>query len=134
MKFLLDTCTVSDFVRGEAGVLERVKETTPDLVAISVITRMEIEFGLLLNPARARKVATMLRAFLESIAVLPFEEADALAAAAIRAALPKQGRPIGAYEIQIAGCGIARSLTVVTSNEGEFRRVSGLRVENWRQT
>lgn len=134
MKFLLDTCTVSDFVRGEAGVLERVKETTPDLVAISVITRMEIEFGLLLNPARARKVATMLRAFLESIAVLPFEEADALAAAAIRAALHKQGRPIGAYDIQIAGCGVARSLTVVTSNEGEFRRVGGLRVENWRQT
>ena len=46
MKFLLDTCTVSDFVKGEAGVLARIEEKTPDLVAISVITRMEIEFGL----------------------------------------------------------------------------------------
>lgn len=134
MKFLLDTCTVSDLVKGEPGVLARIKGTTPDLVAISVITRMEIEFGLLLNPARARKIAPMLSAFLESIAVLPFEEADAMAAAAIRAALHKRGQPIGAYDIQIAGCGMARSLTVVTSNEGEFRRVSGLHVENWRQT
>lgn len=134
MKFLLDTCTVSDFVKGEAGVLARIKETTPDLIAIAVITRMEIEFGLLLNPARARKLAPMLSAFLESITVLPFEDADAMAAAAIRAALQKRGQPIGAHDIQIAGCGMARSLTVVTSNEGEFRRVSGLQVENWRRT
>ncbi len=134
MKFLLDTCTVSDFVKGEAGVLARIKETTPDLIAISVITRMEIEFGSLLNPARARKLAPMLSAFLESITVLPFEDADAVAAAAIRAALQKRGQPIGAHDIQIAGCGMARSLTVVTSNEGEFRRVSGLQVENWRRT
>jgi tRNA(fMet)-specific endonuclease VapC len=134
MKFLLDTCTVSDFVKGDAGVLARIKETTPDLIAISVITRMEIEFGLLLNPARARKLAPVLSAFLESITVLPFDGADAMAAAAIRAALQRRGQPIGAYDIQIAGCGMARSLTVVTSNEGEFRRVSGLQVENWRRT
>ena len=76
----------------------------------------------------------MLSAFLELIAVLPFEEADAMAAAAIRAALQKRGQPIGAHDIRIVGCGMARSLTVVTSNEGEFRRVSGLHVENWRQT
>jgi tRNA(fMet)-specific endonuclease VapC len=63
---------------------------------------------------------------------LPFDDADAIAAAAIRADLHQRGQPIGAYDIQIAGCGIARGLVVVTSNEADFRRVSGLRVENWR--
>ena len=133
MKYLLDTCTVSDFVKGEPGVLATVKSTTPDLIAISVVTRMEIEYGLLLNPQRARKLGPVLEAFLSAITVLPFDEADAKAAAAIRTALHQEGRPIGPYDCQIAGCGLARGLIVVTSNEAEFARVGGLRIENWRQ-
>ena len=57
---------------------------------------------------------------------------DAQAAAAIRAALKTKGQPIGAYDVLIAGTGLARGLVVVTSNVGEFKRVSGLQVENWR--
>ena len=133
MKYLLDTCTVSDFVKGEPGVLVRVKNTPPDQIAISVVTRMEIEYGLLLNPNRARKLAPILDQFLSAISVLSFDDADAKAAAAIRAALHQAGRPIAPYDCQIAGCGLARGLVVVTANESEFRRVSGLGVENWRR-
>lgn len=132
MKYLLDTCVVSDFVKGEPNVLATVKRTSPDQIAIPVVTRMEIEYGLLLNPERARKLAPILDAFLSSITVLPFDAADAKAAAAIRAALHQEGRPIGPDDCQIAGCGLARGLVIVTSNEAEFRRVSGLRIENWR--
>jgi tRNA(fMet)-specific endonuclease VapC len=62
MKYLLDTCTVSDFVKGEAGVLARIKSISPELLAVSVISRKEIEYGLLLNPARARKLAPVIDA------------------------------------------------------------------------
>ncbi len=134
MKYLLDTCTVSDFVKGEPGVLVSVKDTPPDQIAISVVTSMEIEYGLLLNPKRVRKLAPILEPFLSAINIFPFDDADAKAAAAIRAALHQVGRPIGPYDCQIAGCGLARGLVVVTSNEKEFRRVSGLMVENWRQS
>lgn len=132
MKYLLDTCTVSDFVKGQAGVLARLKATAPQLVAVSSITRMEIEFGLALNPQRARKLAPMLDAFLSTVATLSFDEADAQAAAGIRATLQKQGTPIGAYDLLIAGCGLARGLVVVTANVAEFQRVGGLLVEDWR--
>ncbi|MFC7407735.1 MULTISPECIES: type II toxin-antitoxin system VapC family toxin [Hydrogenophaga] len=133
MKYLLDTCTVSDFVRGDAAVLTTMKSTPPDEIAVSVVTRMEIDYGLLLNPQRAHKLAPVLNAFLSSITTLPFEEADAKAAASLRAALRQTGRPIGPYDCQIAGCGLARGLVVVTSNVSEFLRVGGLRIENWRQ-
>lgn len=132
MKYLLDTCTVSDFVKGQSGVLTRIKATPPQLIAISAVTRMEIEFGLQLNPDRARKLAPVMDAFLSSIAILPFDDADAKAAGTIRAALQKQGQPVGAYDVLIAGCGLTRGLVVVTSNLGEFQRVGGLMVENWR--
>ena len=132
MKYLFDTCTVSDFVKGQPNVLARVKATSPSLIAVSAVTRMEIEFGLLLNPERAKKLAPVVDALLGSIATLPLTEADAQAAASIRAALQRQGQPIGAYDVLIAGCGLARGLVVVTSNTGEFQRVSGLVLENWR--
>ncbi|MDD5405259.1 MAG: type II toxin-antitoxin system VapC family toxin [Sulfuricella sp.] len=132
MKYLLDTCTVSDFVKGQPGVLTRIKATSPQLIAISTVTRFEIEFGLQLNPDRARKLAPVMDAFLSSITILPFEDADAQAAGAIRAALQKQGQPIGAYDVLIAGCALARGMVVVTSNLGEIQRIGGLQVENWR--
>ena len=132
MKYLLDTCIVSDFVKGQPSVLLRLKATAPNLIAISSITRMEIEFGLMRNAQRAAKLAPVINAFLRSISTLPFDAADAQAAGAVRAALQTRGQPIGAYDVLIAGCALARGLIVVTSNVGKFERVNGLVVENWR--
>ena len=126
MQYLLDTCTVSDFVKGQPAVLARVKATPPNLVTVSALTRMEVDYGLALKAERARNLAPLLDAFFASITTLPFDAADAQAAAAIRAALKTRGQPIGAYDALIAGTGLARGLVVVTSNVGE------LQVENWR--
>lgn len=132
MKYLLDTCTVSDFVKGQPGVLDRIKATLPDQIAVSAITRMEIDYGLALNSERARKLVPMLDAFFAVTRTVSFDAVDAQATAAIRAALRRTGQSIGAYDLLIAGTGLARGLIVVTSNVGEFDRVSGLQVENWR--
>ena len=132
MKYLLDTCTVSDFVKGQPNVLARIKATPPNLIVVSALTRMEVDYGLALNTERKKKLAPILDAFFSTIATLPFDEADAQAAAAIRATLKTRGQPIGAYDVLIAGTGVARGLVVVTSNVGEFKRVSGLHIEDWR--
>lgn len=133
MKYLLDTCVLSDFARGDANTLARVKSTPPQLVAVSSVTLMEVEFGLALNAARARKLAPVMHALLGAISVFPYRSEDARTTATLRAALQKRGRPIGAYDVLIAGCALARGLVLVTSNEREFRRVTGLTVENWRE-
>ncbi len=131
MKYLLDTCTVSDFVKGKPNVLARLKSIAPNLIAVSVLTRMEVAYGLALNAERARKLAPMLQAFFSVVATLPFDEVDAQAAAAIRAALKTKGQPIGAYDVLIAGTALAKGLVVVTSNLGEFQRIGGLQIEDW---
>ncbi|MGA8053063.1 MAG: type II toxin-antitoxin system VapC family toxin, partial [Burkholderiales bacterium] len=128
----LDTCTVSDFLKGQPNVLARIKAIPPNLIAVSALTRMEVAYGLTLNAERARKLAPVLQAFFSAIATLPFDEADAQAAAAIRAALKTKGQPIGAYDVLIAGTALARGLVVVTSNVGEFQRIGGLHVQDWR--
>ena len=89
-------------------------------MAVSVLTRMEVAYGLALNADRARELAPVLQAFFSAITTLPFDEPDALAAAAVRAALKSQGQPIGAYDVLIAGTALARGLIAVTSNVGEL--------------
>lgn len=132
MNYLLDTCVLSDFARGDAATLNRLKTTPPALVGVSSISAMEVEFGLALNAARARKLAPVMHALFQTVTVLPYGVEDARATATVRAALRKRGHPIGAYDVLLAGCALARGLVLVTSNEREFRRVSGLPVENWR--
>lgn len=132
MKYLLDTCVLSDYARGDGNTHAHLKATPPQLVAVSSITVMEIEFGLALNAARARRLAPVMHALLDAITVLHYEGDDARASATLRAALSKKGRPIGAYDVLIAGCALARGLVLVSSNEREFGRVAGLKLENWR--
>lgn len=133
MKFLLDTTVVSDFTRGVPAVIERLKGTSKENCAISVVTAMEIEYGLRLNAERARRIRPMLEALLKDLEVLAYELEDANATAAVRAALRKRGTPIGSYDVMIAGTALRYGLTMVTSNVEEFERIDGLIVEDWRK-
>jgi tRNA(fMet)-specific endonuclease VapC len=132
MRYLLDTTVISDFARGEPAFLSRLKAAGKREVSISTVTAMEIEYGLLLNPTRARKIEPVIRALLTDIAVFPYEHEDASATAAVRAALAKRGTPIGPFDLMIAGTALRRGLVMVTSNCNEFARVSGLNLEDWR--
>ena len=93
MKYLLDTCTISDFVTGQASVMARIKSIPPNLIALSSVSRMEVDHGLALNTERARKLAPILDAFFSAIATLDFDEVNAHAAVGIRAALKTRGNP-----------------------------------------
>jgi len=63
--------------------------------------------------------------------VIPFDASDAREAGAIRADLEAAGRPIGPYDLLIAGQARARGLILVTANCREFERVKGLDCEDW---
>ena len=60
-----------------------------------------------------------------------FDEEDAREAGAVRAELEIAGRPIGAYDVLIAGQARRRGATIVTSDVGELDRVTGLKWEDW---
>ncbi len=132
MNYLLDTCVVSDFARGERLTLARIKAASPQDIAVSVITQMEMDYGLLTNPKLARQLRPVLEAFLETISVIPYDTAAARETGRLRAALKTRGTPIGAYDALIAGTALAHGLILVTSNIREFERIEGLVLEDWR--
>jgi tRNA(fMet)-specific endonuclease VapC len=130
---LLDTNVLSDFVRGDAEIARRLRATRPEDLAVSTITVMELDYGLSLHAGRARTLGPALDAILDTVRVLPFSRADARSAGAVRAALRHKGRPIGPYDVLLAGCALARGLTLVTANTEEIGRVQGLVIESWRR-
>ena len=132
MKYLLDTCTVSDYFRRTGKVAERMQATPPHELAVSTITEHEMRYGLARQPRAANTLGSKVRSFLSVVHVLPFESQDAVASAVIQSRLERAGRPIGPYDVLLAGVAVARDLVLVTSNEREFERVDGLSVENWR--
>lgn len=133
MRYLLDTCVISDFIKGEMGTTVRFKQTAPVDIAISAITVMELRYGLVLNPQRAQKVEPAIASILSAVTVLPFDTVEAERAAQIRALLKSQGQPIGAYDVLIGATALQYKLMMVTANQREFERIPGLEIENWRQ-
>ena len=132
MKYLLDTCVVSDFIKGEAGVLSRLKSEKPKNLAISSVSLMEIEYGLALNPARTKKISPVINTLLKMLTIIPYDPMDAKTTASIRAYLKTEGTPIGPYDVMIAGCAFNHGLIMVTSNTNVFNRVIGLVLQDWR--
>ncbi len=134
MRYLLDTCVISDFIKGENGTKVRLKQTPPVDIAVSAITVIELRYGLAINLQRAQKIEPAIVSFLASVTILPFSTVEAEQSAQIRAILKAQGQPIGAYDVLIAATALQHNLCMVTANQREFDRVSGLQTENWRQS
>jgi tRNA(fMet)-specific endonuclease VapC len=130
--YLIDTCTVSDFIKGHSKTLIEIKSKNPGDLFLSSISLMEIEFGLKKNPQKALFIQDMLHDFLKSIQLLEFGIDEARSAGLLRANLMKMGTPIGPYDLLIAATALHHNLKVVTSNVSEFQRVKGLICENWR--
>lgn len=130
--YLLDTCAISDFVKGNPLTIHTIKSHSPKQLYVSTITLMEIEYELQRISQRRHEIDKILHVFLKEINTQDFTAVEAITAGNIRCALSKQGTPIGAYDVLIAATALINQMVLVTDNVKEFHRVKGLQVENWR--
>jgi len=133
MRYLLDT-NICIYIarRSPPEVLSRLERLKPGDVGMSIITYLELVYGAY----KSRRVQSNLEAIERLSRLVPVLSLDVTAArryGQIRTDLEKRGAPIGAYDLLIAAHALDGGLTVVTNNTREFRRVAGLRVENWAQ-
>ncbi len=130
MKYLLDTDTCIYALKQNRAVIGELLTKSRDDVAVSVVTEAELRTGAAKSSSPV-KTLRLVENFLRPLTVLEFTSEDAVAYAEVRARLERAGTPIGPLDTMIASQALARSLTLVSNNEREFRRVTGLRVENW---
>jgi tRNA(fMet)-specific endonuclease VapC len=130
-RFLLDT-NICIYIRRQrpAQVMARFRRLKVGEAALSVVSYGELLYG-------AEKSLTRARAFTELdevaslLQILPLPTEAAHMYGTIRATLEVKGEMIGSNDIWIAAHAKAANLILVTNNEREFKRVAGLKTENW---
>ena len=130
-RYLLDTniCTYIRQKRPEQG-LRRFRKLRPGEAALSVITYGELLYGAA-KSAHRTEALERLRELVHVLPALALPESAAETYGTLRADLEAKGEMIGNNDLWIAAHALAAGLTLVTNNEKEFRRVRGLKVQNW---
>lgn len=128
----MDTNILIALLRPErrGAVLPRLLALQPGEAVTSAIVAHELCFGAA-RSARPEENRRRLELLFRDLEPLAFDREDAEAAGAIRASLKALGKPIGPYDVLVAGQARARGLTLVTNNTREFARVEGLAVVDW---
>ena len=132
--YLLDTNACIALIKNAPGPIrdrfDREMHAGTRLAIPSVAT-FELWYGVA-HSAKPQKNHAILSEFLSGpYTLLPFDDGDARVAGVVRAELEAIGKPIGPYDLLIAGQALRHGLTLVTANEREFARVRGLKWENW---
>lgn len=130
-RYLLDT-NICIYVRRRKPdpVFRRFDRLSPGEAAISVITYGELVYGA--NKSEQRELSLeILHDFFRLVPALPMPEEAGEVYGFIRADLESRGEIISANDLWIAAHALASGLTLVTNNEKGFRRVRGLKVQNW---
>jgi len=130
MKYVLDTNTLIHFFKGMGNVPARMLATEPRDIGIPAIVIFELEVGIG-KSSYPRKRRSQLRELTMLIDILPFNIEDARQAASTRVSLEKQGSLIGPYDILIAASALVRRSILITHNVREFRKIRGLKIEDW---
>ncbi|PWM78915.1 MAG: VapC toxin family PIN domain ribonuclease [Phascolarctobacterium sp.] len=128
MKYMLDTNICIYAIKNKPEkVFYMLKEKMEDGICISAITLAELAHGVEKSAAREKNASALLR-FLSILSVLPFDDLAAAEYGVICADLQRKGTPIG---MLIAAHAKTEGLILVTNNTREFKRVQGLKLENW---
>jgi tRNA(fMet)-specific endonuclease VapC len=134
VNYLLDTNACIALINGKPSSVrtrfEKARATGAE-ISVSAVAIFELWYGVSKSSRQefdARRLGTFLAG---PIGVLAFEDEDARVAGSVRASLEAAGKPIGAYDLLIAGQALARQLTLVTANVSEFSRVKGINWQDW---
>ena len=130
--FILDTDTCIYALKQDENVLQHLLSTPREDVLVSVITEAELRTGAVTSTSPV-KTLHIVENFLRPLTLIDFTSDDAMAYAGVRAKLERAGTPIGPLDTLIASQAVGRRLTLVTNNEREFRRVTGLTIANWKR-
>lgn len=128
--FVLDTNILIYFFKGLGNVAQNMLSTTPQEIAIPAIVLFELELGIQKSTSSDKRKA-QLKQLTDLITIIPFGYDEAMMAASIRAKLEKNGTPIGPYDVLIAASALSGSHTLITHNTSEFRRIEGLKIQDW---
>jgi len=129
--YLLDTnICIFAINKKPANVLEVIKTNAQNGLYISSLTIAELEYGVE-NSIHVESNRVALLKFISIFDILDFNDSDAIQYGKLKANLKRKGQLIGPIDMLLAAQALSNDLIFVTNNTKEFKRVEGLRIEDW---
>jgi len=129
--YMLDTNTCIYIIkRRPVKVLKRFEAVDNDQICISVVTHAELQYGLV-RSSKIEHNQRILDAFVARLTVWAWDQDAVTHYGRIRRYLEQKGTPIGNMDLLTAAHALAKSCTLVTNNQREFKRVPELKTANW---
>ena len=131
MIYMLDTdICIYIIKRKPPNVLKHLESIEPGQLSMSAITFAELMNGAK-KSQRVKANVSRLNALGEILEICSFDQQAAVAYGDVRSSLEKRGEVIGPHDLLIAAHALSLDRTLITNNEREFKRVEGLKVDNW---
>jgi tRNA(fMet)-specific endonuclease VapC len=134
VNYLLDTNACIALINGSPPSIRAKFQKATDKgakVFVSSVAAFELWYGVAKSSRRESSRKRLEAFFAGPLHLLPFAIEDAEIAGAVRADLEASGKPIGAYDLLIAGQAMRSKLTLITANLSEFARIKALAWEDW---
>jgi tRNA(fMet)-specific endonuclease VapC len=131
MRYLLDTNICIYIINKKPSiVLEKIQTISSEEIGISTITVAELDYGITNSKSPVQNRLALLE-FLLPLIIIDYEQKDASFYGMIRKELETNGKIIGPLDLLLASQAMARDLILVTNNVREFKRIKGLKIQNW---
>ena len=116
-------------MKGKFDLETKFDSVLPENLYISEMTLAELKFGVE-NSEHREKNKKALSNFLTGVQVLPiFHSLDMYGKE--KARLRKAGTPIDDFDLLIGVTSVNHKLTMVTNNSNHFKRITGIKLEDW---
>ena len=130
IKYMLDTNIVIYTIKNRPSQVRETFKKHDNQMCISSVTYGELIYGAERSSQPERNLADI-EGLAARVNIMPFDHHAAEHFGQLRAELYQIGKPIGPYDMMIAGHARAYGLILVSNNLKEFERIPGLRLENW---
>ena len=128
-KYLIDTNIAIFYMKGKFDLEAKFDSIQTENCFISEITLAELKFGVE-KSEKPEKNNKVLENFLTGVQILPiFHSLDLYAKE--KARLQKAGNLIDDFDLLIGVTSITHKLTMVTNNTNHFKRIRGIKLEDW---
>lgn len=130
MNYLLDTDTCIYWLKGNEDIEKRALKVELSKIFISFVTLSELYYGAYKSKRVEQNLANI-GILKNKLSLMNSNESISDIFGKIKATLEKDGKIIDDADLFIAACALNDNATLVTNNEKHFKKIKGLKVENW---
>jgi tRNA(fMet)-specific endonuclease VapC len=131
--YLFDTDTLSNIVKQKPSqhLIEKLRYLTRAVQFTTAINVGEIYFGAFRSPRKKEILKAFADAVFPNVNILPFDSESGQVFGILKADLEKSGIGCSEPDLRIAAIAVQHHLTLITGNVKHFKRIPGLKIENW---